>query len=202
MRVQRIPKAVGRPRSFLEEEALDAAMKVFWHDGYEGASLSTLTKAMGINRPSLYAAFGDKKGLFMRVLERYERITTAYVGEALEKSTARAAVEALLEGAVKLATSPGNPRGCLITQSALACSAATTDIQSKLKRRRNAGEKALRLRLQRAQAEGDLPPNADAAGLARYVVTVLQGIGVQAASGASRANLQKVIQTALRAWPK
>src|SRR6202047_5260819 len=114
-------RALGRPRSFETGKALDAAMKVFWCKGYEGASLSDLTKAMGINRPSLYAALGDKESLFRKVLDRYDNGPAAYVQEALNKPTARTAVERLMEGAAELGTASGNPRGCLFVQSALVC---------------------------------------------------------------------------------
>lgn len=201
MQKKRVPQTLGRPRSFEEGATLDAAMRVFWRDGYEGASLKSLTDAMGINKPSLYAAFGDKKGLFLRVLDRYERVAADYVGVALKQPTARQTVEALLQGAADLTTGRRNPRGCLFVQGALACSHDAASIKKELTRRRKLGEKALRLRLQSAQAEGDLPQDADAAALARYVVTVVQGIGVQAASGARRPEIQDVIAIALRAWP-
>ena len=195
-------KVRGRPRSFNEERALDAAMQVFWSKGYEGSSLSDLTEAMGINRPSLYAAYGDKNALFRRVLDRYEDVSSAYVREALQQAVARTAVEQLLQGSADLATHPQNPRGCLMVQSALACGEGAEAIQKELGLRRKAGEQALRQRLERAQAEGDLPRNTDAADLARYVLTVMHGLAVQAVDGASREELQKVIDTALRAWPK
>jgi AcrR family transcriptional regulator len=202
MKQKKTARALGRPRSFEPGEALDAAMKVFWCKGYEGASLSDLTKAMGINRPSLYAAFGDKESLFHKVLDRYDSGPAAYVGEALNQPTARAVVERLMEGAAELGTASGNPRGCLFVQSALACGDGAKAIRHDLIRRRDAGEKAVRLRLKRAQAEGDLAHDANPADLARYVVTVIHGIAVQAASGAARPELRRVIQTALRAWPQ
>ena len=86
------PGTRGRPRSFDKERALDAALRVFWEKGYEGASLSDLTEAMGINRPSAYAAFGDKEALFRQVLERYENGPLAYMTAALNEPTARAAI--------------------------------------------------------------------------------------------------------------
>jgi AcrR family transcriptional regulator len=202
MKPKKTARALGRPRSFEPGEALDAAMKVFWCKGYEGASLSDLTKAMGINRPSLYAAFGDKESLFRKVLDRYDQGPAAYVREALNQPTARAVVERLMEGAAELGTASGNPRGCLFVQSALACGDKAEGIRNDLILRRDAGEKAVRQRLKRAQAEGDLPRDANPADLARYVVTVIQGIAVQAASGAARPELRRVIQTALRAWPR
>ena len=202
MKLKKTKRALGRPRSFETGKALDAAMKVFWCKGHEGASLSDLTKTMGINRPSLYAAFGDKEALFRKVLDRYDHGPAAYVREALNQPTARTAVEKLMEGAANLATASSNPRGCLFVQSALACGDKAEGIRNDLISRRDAREKVVRLRLKRAQAEGDLPRDADPADLARYVVTVIQGIAVQAASCAARPELRRVIQTALRARPQ
>jgi AcrR family transcriptional regulator len=202
MKQKKTARTLGRPRSFEPGEALDAAMKVFWCKGYEGASLSDLTKAMGINRPSLYAAFGDKESLFRKVLDRYDKGPAAYVREALKQPTARAVVERLMEGAAELGTASSNPRGCLFVQSALACGDKAEGIRNHLILRRDAGEKAVRLRLKRAQAEGDLAHDVNPADLARYVVTVIQGIAVQTAGGAARPELRRVIQTALRAWPQ
>ena len=195
-------RTLGRPRSFETGKALDAAMKVFWRKGYEGASLADLTRAMGINRPSLYAAFGDKESLFRKVLDRYDNGPAGYVREALNQPTARAAIERLMEGAAELATASSNPRGCLFVQGALACGDGAKVIRNDLILRRDAGEKAVRQRLKRAQAEGDLPRDANSADLARYVVTMIHGIAVQAASGAARDQLRRVIRTALRAWPQ
>src|SRR5437660_7311851 len=202
MEQKKSARALGRPRSFETGKALDAAMKVCWCKGYEGASLSDLTRAMGINRPSLYAAFGDKESLFRKVLDRYDSGPAAYVQEAMHQPTARAVVQRLMEGAADLATASGNPRGCLFVQSALACGDKAEGIRNDLILRRDAGEKAVRLRLKRAQAEGDLPRDANTADLARYVVTVIQGIAVQAAGGATRNELRRVIENALRAWPQ
>src|SRR5215211_3297202 len=113
--------ARGRPREFNADQALDKALKVFWKKGYEGASLPELTRAMGINRPSLYAAFGNKEGLFRKALDRYAEGPAAYVGEALAEPTARGVAERLLRGAAELLAGPRSPRGCLLVQGALAC---------------------------------------------------------------------------------
>jgi len=191
----------GRPRTFAVEPALDRALHVFWQKGYEGTSLSDLTRAMGINRPSLYAAFGDKQSLFRKVLDRYAEGPAAYFDEALREPTARAVVERLLRASADLQTSRRNPRGCLAVQGALACGDEADSIRQHLVSYRAAGEAKLRRRLQRAKATGDLPANADPADLARYVVTVVQGMAVLAAGGASRRALRGVIETALRAWP-
>lgn len=194
--------STGRPRSFDPDKALDAAMQVFWRKGYEGASLSDLTGAMGINRPSLYAAFGDKEALFRKALERYAEGPAAYVRDALKQPTARAVTEQLLRGSADLLTDPHHPAGCLMVQSALACGEAADCIRQELVAQRLAGEAAVRRRFKRAKAEGDLPADSDPADLARYVVTISHGMAVQAASGASREALHRVVRTAMRAWPK
>src|SRR5262245_62821062 len=106
----------GRPREFDVAEALERAMQVFWRQGYEGATLPDLTQAMGINRPSLYAAFGSKEELFRKALDRYVEGPAAYMREALNEPTARAVAERLLGGSIDLVTDRRNPRGCLIVQ--------------------------------------------------------------------------------------
>jgi AcrR family transcriptional regulator len=194
--------AKGRPREFDIDKALDSALKVFWRKGYEGASLPELTRAMGINRPSLYAAFGNKEALFRKVLDRYVEGPAGYVQKALEVPTARAVAEQLLSGTIDLLTSPRGPRGCLMVQGALACSEAAESIRRELIARRAAGEAAVRRRLERALAEGDLPADASPADLARYLTTVIEGMAVQATGGARREELQRVADLALRAWPQ
>jgi AcrR family transcriptional regulator len=193
--------AKGRPREFDVDKALDRALHVFWREGYEGASLPELTKAMGINRPSLYAAFGNKEALFRKALDRYAEGPAAYVREALNEPTARAVAERLLGGTIDLVTDRRNPRGCLLVQAALACGEAAESVRRELCARRMASEAAIRQRFERARAEGDLPADTDPADLARYVVTVIQGIAVLAAGGARRAELRRVVVMALRAWP-
>jgi AcrR family transcriptional regulator len=202
MKRKKVARTLGRPRSFDTGKALDAATEVFWRRGYEGASLADLTKAMRINRPSLYAAFGDKEALFRKVLDHYNEGPAAYVRQALDQPTARAVVQELMLGAAELATGSSHPPGCLFVQGALACGDGAEGVRNDLILRRHAGEKALRQRLQRARGEGDLPRKVSPADLARYVVAMIQGIAVQAASGATRSELCRVVQTALRAWPR
>ena len=193
--------ARGRPRTFDPDKALDRALKVFWKKGYEGASLPDLTKAMGINRPSLYAAFGNKEALFRKAVERYAQGPASYAREALELPTARAVVERLLRGGTCVGSGKKEPRGCFMVQGALTCGDDAQPARKELAARRAAAEAALRQRLERAREEGDLPAGADPADLAKYVVTVLHGMSVQAAGGATREELLRVAETALRAWP-
>src|SRR5581483_2250712 len=130
-------------RAFDIDEALERALEVFWRKGYEGASLSDLTRAMGINRPSLYAAFGNKEELFRRALDRYAEGPAAYVKEALDEPTARAVAERLLHGSIDLMTDRGKPHGCLMVQGALACGEAADSIRQELIARRLAAESAV-----------------------------------------------------------
>ena len=193
--------AIGRPRAFDVDQALDRALDVFWRKGYEGATLCDLTSAMGINPPSLYAAFGNKEGLFRKALDRYGEIRTCYWAEALEAPTARGVAEALLRGTAKFLTDPCHPKGCLAVQGALACGADADCIRKELETRRAGNQAQIRDRLKRAKKDGDLSAHADPAALARYLATVIEGMAVQGAGGASRKELERVAETALRAFP-
>jgi AcrR family transcriptional regulator len=192
---------LGRPRSFDPDTALEAALRVFWKKGYEGTALSDLTAAMGINRPSIYATFGNKEALFRKTLDRYSERMTNYSAEALKLPTARAVAERLMVGTADLLSCPGNPKGCLMVQGALACGDEADPIRKELIARRATGEAALRERFARAKTEGDLPAGTDAGDLARYVMAVMHGMSVQVAGGATREELQGVIDLSLRAWP-
>lgn len=194
--------AIGRPRAFDVEQALDRALEVFWRKGYEGATICDLTAAMGINPPSLYAAFGNKEGLFRKALDRYRDLRTAFWDEALNAPTARAVAETLLRGTAKFLCDPCHPKGCLAVHGALASGEESDCIRKELETRRGASQNAIRERLKRAKREGDLPADADPAALARYLATIIEGMAVQAASGASRKELERVAATALRAFPQ
>jgi len=192
---------MGRPREFDPDEALVCALKQFWRHGYEGTSLSVLTEAMGINRPSLYATFGTKEELFRKALDLYCERYMADFDAILAEPTARDVVGRQLLETVQLSTGAKTPHGCFGTNSALACSSEGEPIRQELVARRAQNQEALRIRLQRAKASGELPADSDPADLACYIMTVSQGIAVQAASGASREELRRVADLALRGWP-
>jgi AcrR family transcriptional regulator len=193
--------ALGRPRAFDKEEALGKALKVFQRKGYEGSSIAELTEAMGINPPSLYAAFGTKEDLFRKALDRYVGIRKDFSREALNAPTAREVVERLLRGTADQLTEPQDPPGCLLVQGALSCGDAAEPIKDELCFRRVAEEVALRHRLERALEDGDLPAKCSAAGLARYVATVSHGMAVQATGTATRADLHTVVDAVMQGWP-
>jgi AcrR family transcriptional regulator len=192
-------KTMGRPRAFDSDQALDRAVEVFWRKGYDGASLSELTKAMGINRPSLYAAYGDKQALFSKVLDRYARGPAGYLQLALKQRTAREVAERFLEGAIDMLTSRRTPGGCLWVQSALSDGRCGGAARKQVISLRSSGEAALVARFKRAKVEGELSES-DPAVLASYLITLVNGMAVQAAGGASRAQLRKIMHTALQPW--
>ncbi|MEU8221613.1 TetR/AcrR family transcriptional regulator [Kribbella sp. NPDC048915] len=192
---------MGRRRGFDIDQALERAMRVFWARGYEGASLSELTRAMGITKTSMYAAFGNKEELFRKALQRYGAGPAAYATSALEEPTARAVAEAFLRGAVCTTTPPDGPSGCLTVQGALASNDESRPVHDLLVDWRNDAGRRLEERFRRAVDEGDLPHDADPRRLARFIMTVGFGIAVQAANGLGPAELDEIVDLALHDWP-
>ncbi|HSI16489.1 MAG TPA: TetR/AcrR family transcriptional regulator [Sphingomonas sp.] len=191
----------GRPREFCLDEALAAALRVFWSKGYEGASMTELTEAMGITKPSLYAAFGNKEALFRKTLDLYEREKMAYVGQALAKPTARQVAEHMLRGSVENQTSNCEPRGCLGVISSVACGAEAESIRADVHERSKVAKAALIERMERAKAEGDLPDHVDVEALTGFLYALMQGMAVQAGAGATRADLDRLVDTSMLMWP-
>ncbi|HEY0291630.1 MAG TPA: TetR/AcrR family transcriptional regulator [Hansschlegelia sp.] len=192
---------MGRHKEFDVDEALCAALQVFWRQGYEGASLTELTEAMGITRPSLYATYGNKEDLFRKVLDRYEQNHLCFVAHALEEPTARATIERLLKGYADVLTNPMHPPGCLGVNSTVGCGGEGNAIRQELIARRSLSEDTLRQRLDRAAQDGELSSGESPADWARYVMAVGLGMAMKAASGATREELYKVADLALRALP-
>ncbi len=192
---------MGRHREFDLDKALDAALTMFWQKGYEGTSFEDLTRVTGVARPGLYAAFGNKEALFRKALDRYDAKYMTFMSDALGEPKVYDVIRRILEGSVKVQTLGGSSRGCLGVNGAVACSDEAEPIRQELIARRNATEAALRARLKRARQEGDLPPSADCAMLAGYVMTVSQGMAVQAKAGASKATLAAIVAHVLATWP-
>jgi AcrR family transcriptional regulator len=192
----------GRPREFCTDQALAAALRVFWSKGYEGASMADLTEAMGITKPSLYAAFGNKEQLFRRALDLYEHEKMSYMGAALAAPTSREVAERLLRGALENQTSACEPRGCLGVISSVACGAEAQTIREEVLARGKFARQALIDRMGRAKDEGDLPRWIDVDGLVGFMMAVFQGMAVQAGAGATREDLARLVDTAVALWPR
>jgi len=191
----------GRPTAFDADEALEKALQVFWARGYEGASMAELTEAMGINKPSIYAAFGNKEELFRKALGKYTSGPVAYVAEAMQQPTARAAMEMFLSRSAEFLADKNTPGGCMIVQGALTCGQSAELIQRELAARRMGLEDMLKRRLESAQAQNDFPRDLNAAEFAKYLATVHQGMSVQASSGATKKELLSVVGQVLKNWP-
>jgi AcrR family transcriptional regulator len=174
---------------------------VFWSKGYEAASLTELTEAMGITRPSLYAAFGNKESLFRKALDLYEREKLAYVDAALAAPTSRGVAEAMLRGAVANMTGCGEPHGCLQVIAQVASGPDAQLVREELAERGKIVHRAIVERFERAKTEGDLPPQIDVVGLADLLKALFQGISLQATNGATREELDRLVDTGLLMWP-
>jgi len=196
---RRDKKTRGRPREFDADKALERAMRVFWRKGFLAASLTDLTRAMRISRPSLYAAFGDKEQLFRNALERYFEGPSSYARESLRAPTARAVVEKILYGVINMLTGPGSPATCMWVRCAL--SSGDGRLRAEFAAQRAEGHALLRRRLDRAVEEGDLPAGSDTSALAHLVLTVNYGLTVQATTGATRKDLERVANAVLGDWP-
>lgn len=200
--VAKVCKPRGRPLSFDRDKALEQAMHVFWQRGYEAASITELTAAMGITAPSLYTAFGDKERLFLEAVERYAIGPGGGYSRALEEEpTAYLAIQRCLEEAAEELTRPCHPRGCMVVMAATNCSVASAHIQAALAKRRAANDDGMRCRIEHGIKDGELPADTDAFALANFYATVFRGMSMQATDGASRESLLATSDAAMRAWP-
>lgn len=191
----------GRPRGFDRDAALDAALIEFWRHGYEATSIATLTKAMGINPPSLYAAFGDKRQLFGEAVQRYAQTHGDYGARALAEPTARATVETMLRLAAAAYTTEDHPPGCLVIDGATNTTEASQDVAQELRGYREGTKKAIADKITADIRAGLLPADTDVTALATFYSSVIQGMSTQARDGASEDDLQRVADVALKAWP-
>jgi AcrR family transcriptional regulator len=196
-------KPRGRPLSFCRDTALESAMHVFWEHGYEAASISDLTSAMGITPPSLYTAFGDKEQLFLEAIERYALGYGSAGARALnEEPSARGAIERWLMEAANELTQPCHPKGCMVVMAATNCSAAAERVQDALLLRRTEAIANVGRRIQGGIDDGELPPDTDAKDLANFYATIYQGMSMQAKDGATHESLMATVRTAMRSWPR
>ncbi|MEU7766102.1 TetR/AcrR family transcriptional regulator [Nocardia sp. NPDC049190] len=192
----------GRPRAFDRTEALRRAMEVFWEHGYEGSAMSDLTAAMGINSPSLYAAFGGKEALFREAVDLYGRTDGGFTDRALrDEPTARASIEAMLRDNAIAYTDESKPHGCMVVLAGSTYTTRSASIRDFLIEKRRETTDDIRERLDRGVRERDLPAETNTAALAGFFTSVLYGLSIQARDGASLAELTASIDCAMAAWP-
>jgi AcrR family transcriptional regulator len=194
-------RRIGRPLSFDRDQALEAAMHVFWRNGYETSSIADLTAAMGITPPSLYTAFGDKKQLFLEAVDRYAGDISALSSVFADAATARDAARNLLHATAVAFTGETTPRGCLLASATASGSAASKDVQEKVAIIREKVAATLRERIDRDVSSGLLPEHTDATALAWMVVALIQGMSTLARDGVVRADLIAMTNAALEGWP-
>lgn len=197
-----LKKARGRPRGFDKDEALEKAMKLFWTRGYDGTSMAEIIETLGINKPSLYAAFGNKEELFHKALLKYASGPVAFVNEVTKEPTARKVAESFLVKAADFLTNSQYPKGCMIVQAALSASESADLVRNVLIKYRASYEEVLAGRFVKAQIDGDLSKGANPKDLAKFLATLHQGMSVQATSGATNDELLGIANIALNAWPK
>ncbi|GAA4204904.1 TetR/AcrR family transcriptional regulator [Streptosporangium oxazolinicum] len=193
---------MSRQRAFNRDVVLEIALREFWRHGYEATSVASLTAAMGIRPPSLYAAFGDKRRLFEEVVERYQRSHGAFSAVAMtEEPTAREAIARLLREAAAEYTDPGHPPGCLVISAAVNCGPESADVQEAMRELREAGKAGIAARIAADAVAGLLPEDTDAGALATFYAATVQGMSTQARDGATRRDLERIAEFAMLAWP-
>ena len=196
------PRRIGRPPSFDRAVALEQAMLLFWRHGYEATSLSDLTRALGVTAPSIYSAFGNKKGLFLEAVDLYLSGESSPISIIDAAPSARDAARILMEGAAIAFTGEETPPGCMLATSAISVSAEAADVQAHLSAIRNGVEAHLKARIQADVANGTLPQHTDAETLAAHTTAIIQGSSTLARDGASRDKLLRVARSAMTAWPQ
>ena len=194
-------RKTGRPLSFDRDAALEQAMLAFWRHGYETTSIVDLTTAMGVTAPSLYAAFGDKKRLFLESARRYSGDLSLIADTVDNAPSALDAARVMLTNAAIAYTGEATPRGCLLASATASGSAASCDVQTAIADIRKSISGYIRSRIQRDIATGVLPASTDATALSGLVMAVMQGMSILARDGASRQSLLAIAETALDAWP-
>ena len=196
-------RAKGRPRTFDRAAALEKALGVFWAKGFAPTTIAELCQAMGINPPSLYAAFGNKAQLFMEAVEYYERLFWDATWDRMsEDPDVHVAIGDFFAAAAAILTTPDAPCGCVVVLGAINVPAEAQAIAGALRALREEGRRLFLDRLARGLADGQLPPGTDVEGIATTLNTLLQGMSIEASDGASRARLDQVAAGARALLPR
>lgn len=188
----------GRPTGFDTDRALDMAMRLFWERGYEGTSMADLSQKMGIHPSSIYAAFGDKQDLFALAAKRYADVPAQYMARALQQPTLRDFILAAFDNTVEFLGSKEHPSSCFTLTAAISCGTDTEAARTLMREMRLKNEAAIKARLLRARKAGEIPKGQNVDDYTRYLSSLLSGLAVQAANGATRAELKRTAEVALR----
>jgi AcrR family transcriptional regulator len=190
--------ARGRPRCFDLEEALDRSLLLFWEKGFQNTSLDEIAEAVGVKKPSLYAAFGDKEMLFRKVLQRYSGKLSEPI-QALDRyDDIREAIDAFIELGIAGGCSKGHPRGCLLASAFADSTLLPANLAKEIKALVNQAEEAVAGRLKKAVRDGQLPGDFDVKGTSKFLITLMHGIALRMRAGESRAALRRTKNAALR----
>lgn len=192
-----LPRPRGRPRAFDRDEVLEKAAETFWRLGYEGASITDLTAAMGVTPQSLYAAFTSKADLYREALRWYQSHIGASTARALEESDVVIALGRVLRESAVEFTGPGRPHGCMVSTAVLTCAVENEPVARHVSSLRNKTLDALRARIERGISEEQLKQATDGTALARFVGAMIQGMSVQAQDGASKSALLAMVDLAI-----
>lgn len=184
------PRKRGRPRSFNTDEALDAAVGVFWREGYDGADTASLAAAMGLTKPSVYAAFGDKRSLFSHALRRYSKTTGAEAVLAFDAAEGIvSAVAAFFATLVTTQSGQRGAQGCLLACVAAQCAETMPEVKSLLSESLHGGQAHIAGRMAQAVRAGELPDNYPVQTGARLMVDLMQASAIRARAGAGKGEL-------------
>ena len=189
---------MARPREFDPDEVLESATRVFWAKGFEHTSLDDLCEATGLNRSSLYSAFGDKRKLYLSALARYEDGSAARITAALEDRPIRDGLKAFLASLIdSIVAGPGR-RGCFIGNCAAEMARLDRGAAARVRRSLERIEATFRAGLQKARTRGELPDDADPAALARFLTAGIQGLRLVGKANPDRAALEQVAALMLK----
>jgi AcrR family transcriptional regulator len=195
------PSPRGRPRSFDRDQALDAAMRVFWAKGFGGTSMADLTAAMGIASPSLYAAFGSKEALYQEAVDHYDALYgDAYWGTLAGPGTARDQIETVLRRAVVAFTAGDRPAGCMIMMGCSQSNDLSPAVADALRCKQTGAVDGMEARLRRAVEEGELPAGIDTRAIADFYAAVHRGLSLTVKTGVGAEVLDSIVTSAMAAW--
>jgi AcrR family transcriptional regulator len=188
----------GRPRCFDLEEALDRSLLLFWEKGFQNTSLDEIAEAVGVKKPSLYAAFGDKEMLFRKVLQRYSAKLSEPIQALYRYDDVREAVDAFIELGIAGGCGQGHPRGCLLASAFADSTLLPPNLAKEIKALINQADQAVAQRLKKAVRDEQLPADFDVKGTAKFLITLMHGVALRLRAGDSRAALRRTKKAALR----